>query len=91
MAQLHAVVASVWVCDNFNGIAIHLNHRDVTLIAVSRAPLAKINAYTKRIGWSFPWVSCDGSEFNFGYHVSFTSKEIAEDKMYPRAPPVRSS
>src|SRR5262249_31778298 len=75
---------SFWT-DNFNGIAIHLNHRDVTLIAVSRGPLAKINAYKNRIGWSFPWVSCDGSDFNFGYHFSFTSKEIAEDKMYPRA------
>jgi predicted dithiol-disulfide oxidoreductase (DUF899 family) len=47
---------SFWA-DNFNGIPIHLNHRDVTLTAVSRAPLAKINAYKKRMGWSFPWVS----------------------------------
>jgi predicted dithiol-disulfide oxidoreductase (DUF899 family) len=52
---------SFWA-DNFNGIPIHLNHRDVTFTAVSRAPLAKIDAYKKRMGWSFPWVSSDGSE-----------------------------
>jgi predicted dithiol-disulfide oxidoreductase (DUF899 family) len=62
-----------------------VNHRDVTLIAVLRGPLAKINAYKKRIGWSFPWVVCDGSDFNFDYHVSFTFKEIAVDKMCPHA------
>jgi predicted dithiol-disulfide oxidoreductase (DUF899 family) len=74
-------LCSFWA-GNFNGIASHLNHRDVALIAVSRAPLARINAYKKRMGWSFPWVSCDGSDFNFDYHASFTPKEIAEDKMY---------
>src|ERR1700752_4602744 len=52
---------SCWA-DNFNGIPIHLNHRDVTFTAVSRAPLAKIEAYKKRMGWSFPWVSSYGSE-----------------------------
>jgi len=54
---------SFWA-DNFNGITIHLNHRDVTFTAVSRASLAKINAYKKRMGWSFPWVSSEGSDFN---------------------------
>jgi predicted dithiol-disulfide oxidoreductase (DUF899 family) len=72
---------SFWA-DNFNGIPIHLNHRDVTLTAVSRAPLAKINAYKKRMGWSFPWVSSHGSDFNFDYHVSFTPEQIAEGKAY---------
>ena len=72
---------SFWA-DNFNGIAIHLNHRDVTLTAVSRAPLAKIDAYKRRMGWSFPWVSSYGSDFNFDYHVSFTPEEIAEGKAY---------
>lgn len=67
---------SFWA-DNFNGIAIHLTHRDVTLAAVSRAPFARIDAYRKRMGWSFPWVSCDGNEFNFDYHVSFAPQEIA--------------
>jgi predicted dithiol-disulfide oxidoreductase (DUF899 family) len=70
---------SFWA-DNFNGIPIHLNHRDVTFTAVSRAPLAKIEAYKKRMGWSFPWVSSHGSEFNFDYHVSFTPEEIARGK-----------
>jgi len=72
---------SFWA-DNFNGIPIHLDHRDVTLTAVSRAPLAKINAYKRRMGWSFPWVSSHGSDFNFDYHVSFTPEQIAEGKAY---------
>jgi predicted dithiol-disulfide oxidoreductase (DUF899 family) len=72
---------SFWA-DNFNGIPIHLNHRDVTFTAVSRAPLAKIDAYKKRMGWSFPWVSSNGSDFNFDYHVSFTPQELAEDRGY---------
>ena len=72
---------SFWA-DNFNGIPIHLNHRDVTFTAVSRAPLAKIDAYKKRMGWSFPWVSSYGSDFNFDYHASFTPEEIAEGKAY---------
>src|SRR5499427_1385057 len=67
---------SFWA-DNFNGIPIHLNHRDVTFTAVSRAPLGKISAYKKRMGWSFPWVSSHGSDFNFDCHVSFTPEEIA--------------
>jgi predicted dithiol-disulfide oxidoreductase (DUF899 family) len=72
---------SFWA-DNFNGITIHLNHRDVTLTAVSRAPLAKISAYRKRMGWSFPWVSSHGSDFNFDYRVSFTPQEITDGKAY---------
>jgi predicted dithiol-disulfide oxidoreductase (DUF899 family) len=72
---------SFWA-DNFNGIPIHLNHRDVTLTAVSRATLAKINTYKKRMGWSFPWVSSHGSDFNFDYHVSFTPEEITAGKAY---------
>jgi predicted dithiol-disulfide oxidoreductase (DUF899 family) len=72
---------SFWA-DNFNGIAIHLNHRDVAFTAVSRAPLAKINAYRRRMGWSFPWVSSYGSDFNFDYHASFTPAQIAEQKVY---------
>jgi len=68
--------------DNFNGIAIRLDHRDVTFTAVSRAPLAKINAYRRRTGWSFPWVSSFGSDFNFDYRASFASAQIAEGKAY---------
>src|SRR6516225_5897352 len=72
---------SFWA-DNFNGIPIHLKHRDVTFTAVSRAPLAKINAYKNRMGWSFPWVSSYESDFSFDYHASFTPEETAEGKAY---------
>jgi predicted dithiol-disulfide oxidoreductase (DUF899 family) len=72
---------SFWA-DNFNGIPIHLNHRDVTFAAVSRAPFARISAYKQRMGWSFPWVSSSESDFNFDYHVSFTPEEIGEGKAY---------
>lgn len=61
---------SFWA-DNYNGIDIHLAHRDVTLLAVSRAPLATLEAYKKRMGWSFKWVSSLGSDFNADFHVSF--------------------
>jgi len=67
---------SFWA-DNFNGIVVHLNHRDVTFVAISRAPLAKLQRYAKRLGWSFPWYSSGGSDFNFDYQVSFTPQQIA--------------
>ncbi len=72
---------SFWA-DNFNGIIVHLNHRDVTLVAVSRAPYEKIAAYEQRMGWTFPWVSSGKSDFNFDYHVSFTAQEVAEKADY---------
>jgi predicted dithiol-disulfide oxidoreductase (DUF899 family) len=72
---------SFWA-DNFNGIVVHLNHRDVTLVAVSRAPYAKIATYEQRMGWTFPWVSSGTSDFNFDYHVSFTAQEVAEQAEY---------
>jgi predicted dithiol-disulfide oxidoreductase (DUF899 family) len=72
---------SFWA-DNFDGIAVHLNHRDVNFTAVSRAPFAKLDAYRKRMGWSFPWVSSAASDFNFDYHVSFTPQEIAAGSAY---------
>jgi predicted dithiol-disulfide oxidoreductase (DUF899 family) len=68
---------SFWM-DNINGITVHLNHRDVTLVAVSRAPYEKIAAYRQRMGWTFPWFSSGQSDFNYDYHVSFTPQEIAE-------------
>jgi len=68
--------------DNFNGGIAHLNHRDVTLIAVSRAPYAKLAAYHKRMGWSFKWVSSLGSDFNFDYRVSFTAQEIEAHRAF---------
>jgi predicted dithiol-disulfide oxidoreductase (DUF899 family) len=65
---------SFWA-DNYNGVDIHLAHRDTALVAVSRAPLAKIEAYKKRMGWSFRWVSSAGCDFNFDYGVSFRLRE----------------
>ena len=72
---------SFWA-DNFDGIPIHLNHRDVTFTAISRAPFAKIEAYRERMGWSFPWVSSHGSDFNFDYQASYTPEQLAEGKVY---------
>jgi predicted dithiol-disulfide oxidoreductase (DUF899 family) len=66
---------SFWA-DNFNPLGVHLNHRDVTLIAVSRAPFAKLEAFRRRMGWSFKWVSSFGSDFNYDYGVSFTPEQI---------------
>ena len=68
--------------DNFNGIIVHLNQRDVTMIAVSRAPYGKLEAYRKRMGWSFKWLSSSGSDFNFDYHVSFRQEEAAAKKAF---------
>jgi predicted dithiol-disulfide oxidoreductase (DUF899 family) len=63
--------------DGFDGVNVHLKHRDVTMIAVSRAPYTKLAAYKKRMGWKLKWVSSGGSDFNFDYHVSFTPEQIA--------------
>jgi predicted dithiol-disulfide oxidoreductase (DUF899 family) len=67
---------SFWA-DNYNGIVAHLNHRDVTLAAISRAPLERLEQYKKRMGWSFKWVSSYGTDFNHDFHVSFTPEEKA--------------
>ncbi len=68
--------------DHFDGSIVHLAQRDVTLLAVSRAPLPQIEAFRKRMGWRFPWVSSNGSEFNYDYHVSFRKNDTAADKVY---------
>jgi len=72
---------SFWA-DNFNGIGVHLNHRDVTLVAVSRAPLAKIEPFKKRMGWSFKWVSSFLNDFNYDYQVSFTPEDIQRGSVF---------
>jgi predicted dithiol-disulfide oxidoreductase (DUF899 family) len=72
---------SFWA-DNFNGIIVHLNHRDVTMIAVSRAPYNKLAEYQNRMGWDFKWVSSYDTDFNFDYHVSFTQEELAKKKAF---------
>jgi predicted dithiol-disulfide oxidoreductase (DUF899 family) len=63
------------IADGFEGIAIHLANHDVTLTAVSRAPLPKLLAFRQRMGWSFPWASSQGSDFNFDFNVAFTEAE----------------
>ncbi|MDX1376672.1 MAG: thioredoxin family protein [Burkholderiales bacterium] len=67
---------SFWA-DNFEGIPIHLAHRDATLVAVSRAPYATLAAYQRRMGWTFPWYSSGGSDFNFDFQVSYTPEQVA--------------
>ncbi|MGC2386841.1 MAG: thioredoxin family protein [Nitrososphaeraceae archaeon] len=68
---------SFWA-DNFNGIIVHLNRRDVTMIAVSHASYSKLAAYQKRMGWDFKWVSSFDTDFNFDYHVSFTQDQLTK-------------
>jgi predicted dithiol-disulfide oxidoreductase (DUF899 family) len=69
-------VCSFWM-DNFERIVIHLAHRDVTLIAASRASVEKLDAYKKRMGWTFTWVSVGNGDFNRDYGVTLTAEEIA--------------
>src|ERR1700731_3959684 len=66
------------IADGFNGFAIHLANHDVTLTAVSRAPLAKLQAYKRRMGWTFPWASAVGGNFNFDFNVSVTEEQQRE-------------
>lgn len=68
--------------DHIDGMLPHLNNHDVTLIAVSRAPLDKIEAYRRRMEWNFPWVSSYGSDFNFDYHVSFTPEQLGSGSVF---------
>ena len=70
-----------YLADHFDGAALHLAHRDVTLLAVSRAPLPEIEAYKKRMGWLFAWVSSYGNDFNYDFHVSFRPEQ-EEDEVY---------
>lgn len=68
--------------DHMDGALVHLNHHDVTLVTVSRAPLPKILGYKRRMGWKFPWVSSFGSDFNYDFHVSFTPEQLASGEVY---------
>jgi predicted dithiol-disulfide oxidoreductase (DUF899 family) len=63
------------IADGFNGFVVHLANHDVTLSAVSRAPLAKLQAYKRRMGWTFPWASSFGSDFNVDFNVRFTEEQ----------------
>lgn len=66
---------SFWA-DNYNGVVEHLKARDVSLVSISRAPLAKLLAYRARLGWTFPWVSSGRTSFNYDFDVSFTKDDI---------------
>jgi predicted dithiol-disulfide oxidoreductase (DUF899 family) len=81
------------IADGFNGFAIHLAYHDVTLMAVSRAPLAKLQAYKRRMGWTFSWASSFGGDFNFDFSVGFTEEQQGKEGIeynYRREAPVRT-
>lgn len=69
------------LADHFDGALPHLANRDVTLVAVSHAPMPKIQAFQERMGWRFPWVSAYANDFNHDYHVSFSKEEMAKGKV----------
>ena len=71
-----------YLADHFEGALPHLAARDVSFAAVSRAPLAEIEAFRKRMGWRFPWVSSHGNDFNFDFHVSFRKEEMGTQVEY---------
>jgi predicted dithiol-disulfide oxidoreductase (DUF899 family) len=66
------------IADGFNGVTVHLANHDVMLWAVSRAPLAKLQAFKQRMGWTFPWASSQGGDFNYDFNVSFTEEQQRE-------------
>src|SRR5207302_7817741 len=66
------------IADGFNGFAVHLANHDVMLCAVSRAPVAKLQAYKRRMGWTFPWASSFGGDFNVDFNVRFTEEQQRE-------------
>src|SRR5471030_1051237 len=79
------------IADGFDGFAVHLANHDVTLSAVSRAPLAKLQAYKRRMGWSFPWASSFEGDFNFDFSVGFTETQQCQQGIeynYRHEPPM---
>ena len=82
------------IADGFDGFVVHLAHHDVTLSAVSRAPLEKLQAYKRRMGWEFPWASSFGTDFNFDFDASFTEQQQREGEIeynYRREPALTGS
>jgi predicted dithiol-disulfide oxidoreductase (DUF899 family) len=71
-----------FVADHIDGANLHLAHHDVSVVAVSRAPLHEFDAFKKRMGWRFKWVSSEGSDFNYDYRVSLTPEELAEGQAH---------
>lgn len=80
--QLEGCVGCSFEVDHVDGALVHLEHHDVTYVAVARAPLAEIETYKKRMGWHFTWVSSGDSDFNYDFHASFTKDEVAKGKAY---------
>ncbi|MBX3588988.1 MAG: DUF899 domain-containing protein [Ramlibacter sp.] len=71
-----------YMADHMGGMQVHLEHRDISVVAVSRAPLAEILPFRERMGWKFRWVSSHGGDFNYDFHVSFTPEERATGKVH---------
>ena len=71
-----------FMADHADGTTVHLAHRDVTFVAISRAPLAEIERFRRRMGWQFKWVSSNGNDFNYDFGVSFTPEEKARKEIY---------
>ena len=69
------------MADHSDGMNVHLQHRDVTFVAISRAPLADIEGFRQRMGWRFKWVSSHGSDFNYDFGVSFSPEEVAKGRL----------
>lgn len=74
-------VGCSFMADHLDGILVHLEHHDVTVVVVSRAPLAELEAYRRRMGWHFKWVSSYDTDFNHDYHVSFTPEQVASGQV----------
>jgi predicted dithiol-disulfide oxidoreductase (DUF899 family) len=81
---------SCWA-DNLNGIPIHLRHRDVTLIAISAAPLERLESLSRRMGWTFTWVSSGGTDFKRDFHVRFSPDELAAGEIEYNFAPMQTS
>ena len=77
-------VCSYWA-DNFDNAIVHLNHRDITMVCASRAPIERLEAYRQRMGWSFPWVSSSGTDFNYDFHVTLDSDVNSVEYNYANA------
>jgi len=71
-----------YMADHIDGMSVHLAHRDVTFVAISRAPLAEIELFRQRMGWQFKWASSHGTDFNGDFGVTFTPEEVAKGKLY---------
>jgi predicted dithiol-disulfide oxidoreductase (DUF899 family) len=75
-------VGCSFLADHLDGALVHLEHHDVSVVVVSRAPFPELEAFRRRMGWKFKWVSSNESDFNYDYHVSFTPKDLASGKVY---------